>query len=95
MAINLDEIERGYAEAMHKKYSAQLNRFEEVFQDNPMIEVGGMHIVLNDDGSVLLKPGFGHSGSHNISNRDARHILNIIRMSIKERKDKFDQGEKS
>jgi hypothetical protein len=88
MAINLEEIERGYAEAMYKKYSAQLEAFSEVFE-NPGFDRGEMHISLGKDGSITLAPGVGKSDCHNISNQDARNILNLIRISIRERRDKF------
>lgn len=92
MAINLEEIERGYAEAMYKMYSRQLESFKQVF-NNPAVERGGMHISFGDNGSITLKPGFGPNNSHNICNSDAEHILNIVRMSIEDRIKKFGKDE--
>lgn len=88
MAINLDEINRNYSEAMLRKYQYQRERFSDVF-DNPSMERGGMHINIYA-GRIELVPGFGCNEAHNISNEDARHILNIIRMSIEERIKKFE-----
>jgi len=89
MAINLDEIERGYAEAMLKKYSRQLEAFKHAFE-NEATQVGGMYIQMHKSGAITLIPGFGPNNSHNVCNDDARNILNIIRMSIEDRIKKFE-----
>lgn len=93
MAINLDEIERGYAEAMLRRYRYQLEQFSSVFSE-PSDNVGGMHVNMYA-GRIELASGFGTSEAHNLSNEDARNILNIIRMSIEDRIDKFEGNEES
>ena len=88
MAIDLDKIEKGYAEAMLRKYNYQLERFKDVF-DNPKINTGGMHVNIYAN-RIELVAGFGSSQAHNLTNEDAKHILNIIRMSIEDRIKKFE-----
>ena len=90
MAISIEEIQLEYAKIMHSKYSEQLKSFDDVFNSDGHLN-GGMHIILSPGGVISFKPGFGSEGSHNISNSDARSILNIIRMSIAERKQKFEK----
>lgn len=92
MAIDLDAIERGYREAMLRKYESQMKHFEDAFKDSAH-NIGGMHISIRVDGQITLKPGVGRNPAHNITNQDAKHILNIIRMSIQDRIDKFKQDE--
>jgi len=93
MAINLDEIERGYAEAMLRKYKYKLEQFSSVFSE-PSNNVGEMHIRVHE-GGIEFRKGIGTKDHQNISNEDARNILNIIRMSIEDRIDKFEGNDES
>ena len=93
MGIDLKKIEREYAKGMLDKYNKQMERFKDVFE-NPNMDRGGMNITLTNEGDVVLRAGFGANNTYNISNNDARNILNIIRISIQDRIDKFTEDEK-